>query len=131
LVGVVNESFVRRFLPGRSALGALVYPVRPLGSDDQPTPITIIGIVNDAIYRTVREEPEPTLYQPLSQRTSRIPPAEIALSIRVSRDSPMRLAHSVAAALAALDRDLAYTFRPFGDQVKASLVQERVVAWVS
>jgi ABC-type antimicrobial peptide transport system permease subunit len=41
------------------------------------------------------------------------------------------LAHSVATALTAVDRDLAFSFRPLADQVNASLTQERVIAMLS
>jgi ABC-type antimicrobial peptide transport system permease subunit len=41
------------------------------------------------------------------------------------------MAHGIAAAIAAVDRDVAFSFRPLADQVRASLIQERLVALLS
>jgi ABC-type antimicrobial peptide transport system permease subunit len=43
----------------------------------------------------------------------------------------MLLARGVSAALIAVDRDLAFSFRPLADQVNAARHQERLVAWLS
>jgi predicted permease len=57
-VGIVNEAFVRRFFSGREPLGASIK------SGDS---LQIVGIVKDAVYASVREQPPPTLYVPLRQ----------------------------------------------------------------
>ena len=51
---VVNEAFVRRFLPDRNPLGA---KVRYWGSE-----ATIVGVVSTGKYRSLSEPPKPFLY---------------------------------------------------------------------
>lgn len=126
---MVNEAFVRKFFPGRNAIGATVAPLPPPGSGDAPLPKTIVGVVGDAVYRSLRDEAPPTVYQPLAQREGA--PSDVSISIQASAGSPVLLVRAVAAALTAVDRDLAFTFRPLADQVDASLAQERLVATLS
>jgi predicted permease len=127
-VAVVNEAFVRRFLPGREPLGAIVeFP--SLTSQAQPSR-QIVGVVEDAVYRNLREPLRPTLYQPLAQvgAIPRIPLAAASISVRVAAGSPLAASRSIADALARVDRDVTFAFRPLSDQVRASLTQERLVA---
>jgi ABC-type antimicrobial peptide transport system permease subunit len=71
------------------------------------------------------------VYVPLAQRDFGPPATEINIGVRSSAGSSVQLAHSVAAALTAVDRNLTFSFRPLTDQVDASLRQERVVAILS
>jgi len=102
----------------------------------------IIGVVEDAVYRNLREPVGPTLYQPMAQYDpSRFPLPSFSISVRsafakASADkaaggSSAQLSRSVAEALTRVDRDLSFSFRPLADQVKASLIQERMVAMLS
>ncbi|MBL8112871.1 MAG: ABC transporter permease [Acidobacteria bacterium] len=59
-VTIVNEAFEKRFFPGGNALGRLVKV-----GDAKAAPSRIVGIVKDAKYRTLGEEPRPFLYQTL------------------------------------------------------------------
>ena len=126
---IVNEAFVRKFLAGKDPIGATVAFER---GHDAPVPKTVIGVVGNAVYNSLRAEDAPTEYAPLAQLDF---PAhmlsEMAISVRASAGSPMRLARSIAAALMAVDRDLVFGFRPMTDQVSASLTQERLVAMLS
>jgi predicted permease len=129
-VALVNEAFVRRFLPGRNPLGATIE--FPSGTAQTTPSCTIIGVVEDAVYRNLREPIRPTLYQPLAQyNASRFPLPGASLSLRSLGREPALLSRSVAAALTSVDPDLAFSFRPLEDQVRASLIQERIVAMVS
>ncbi len=126
---IVNETFVRKFLNGRSPLGRAMAFER---LRDLPSLKTIVGVVGDATYNGQRADSAPIAYSPLAQFD--FPgsvPTDITLSIRASAGSPMILARSVAAALIAEDPDLAFTFRPMTDQVSASLTQERVIAMLA
>jgi putative ABC transport system permease protein len=125
-VAVVNDAFARKFLPGRNPIGETV-TFAPAG----PVPRTIVGVVGDAVYISVRDGVRPTVYVPLAQRDFGPPATEINIGVRSSAGSSVQLAHSVAAALAAVDRNLTFSFRPLADQVDASLTQERVVAILS
>ena len=97
----------------------------------QPAAITIVGVVGDAVFMSLRHDVPPTMYQPLAQWPWGNPPGEISISVRSAAGSPAKLAPAVAAALTAVNRDVAFSFRPLADQVNASLVQERLVAMLS
>jgi ABC-type antimicrobial peptide transport system permease subunit len=57
--------------------------------------------------------------------------ASMNLSVRFSAGSPALLTKSVAAAISAVNPELAMTFRPLASQIDASLTQERVLAMLS
>jgi predicted permease len=129
-VAVVNEAFVRRFFPGRNAVGGTIE--YPSGTSQHTPPSLIVGVVEDAVYRNLREPIRPTLYQPLAQYdATRFPLPSASISVRAAAGSPTLLSRSVASALTSMDRDLAFTFRPLADQINASLIQERMVAMLS
>jgi predicted permease len=56
---IVNEAFARRFLPGLNPIGHHV--------SDPAAKYEIIGVVKDAKYRTLREQVQPMVYEPLFQ----------------------------------------------------------------
>jgi predicted permease len=59
---IVNESFVRRFFPGDSALGRRFFRV---GRGNTLIAQDIVGIAGDAKYDSVRDTTPPTVYAPL------------------------------------------------------------------
>ena len=61
LVAIVNETFVRRFLPGEQPIGQSVR----LGFDaGEPRRYEIVGVVGDTVYTTPREGMLATMYVP-------------------------------------------------------------------
>jgi putative ABC transport system permease protein len=128
-VVIVNEAFVRKFLPDRQPLGAVVGFDRGRGV---PVEKTIVGVVGDALYSSVYKVDEPVEYAPLGQLDFPRPPATDAIvSVRAAGGSPMPLVRSIAARLAAASPDLTFAFRPLSEQIGASLTQERVIAVLS
>jgi putative ABC transport system permease protein len=130
-VVLVNQAFAKRFLNGDNPVGRTVSLTA--GSPSAEAPREIVGLVSDAVYRSLREPVPPTMYVPLAQfDDSRRPaPPSMSISVRAHTGSPAALARGVAAAITDLNRDLALTFRPLTDQVNASLTQERIVALLS
>jgi len=127
-VVVVNEAFVRRFLPRRSAVGETIAARTVVGVvGDQ---IVQGGYKADGVVRSRRDVAPPTIYMPLAQSAGSGPPdgTSVSISLRSSAASPVLLRRHVAAALTAVDRDLAFTFRPLADDVSAALAQDRLVA---
>jgi hypothetical protein len=122
---LVNEAFVRKFLPTTNPVGATIAFERGAGA---PAAKTIIGVVGDAVYGSLRDLTPPVEYAPLGQADFGPPRPTFSLSVRASGGSPVSLERRIAAALTAVDRDLVFTFRPLADQVTASLTQERLVA---
>jgi len=125
-VALVNEAYVRKFLPNRNPIGETVKIL-------ETPPKTIVGVVQDTVYVSVRDGVRPTVYVPLAQPNAvgRGPTANVNISVRSSDGSPAVLAPRVAAALTAVDRNLAFTFRPLQDRIDASLTRERLVALLS
>jgi predicted permease len=129
-VVVVNEAFARRFFPAESPIGkAVVSTWAPAGQ--VPRSRTIVGVVDNAVAMSLRDDAPATMYVPLAQHEWGRPLTEIQISVRSSADSLAALAPSVAAALSTADRDLAFSFRPLAEQVNASLAQERLVAMLA
>ena len=127
---LVNQAFVRRFLAGTNPLGHTVHTDGVRGPGPR---MEIVGVVADAVYRSLRDPVPPTMYIPLGHYDAALQPPlpAVSLSVRASGGSPALLTKSIAAAIGAIDPNLALTFRPLSDQVNASLTQERVVAMLS
>jgi putative ABC transport system permease protein len=123
-VVLVNEAFVRKFFPGRNPIGATFSGV-------SQTQKTIVGVVGDAVYVSLREGVQPTIYAPLTQWGILPTPLGFNISVRTSTDAPASLSRSIASALMRVDGDLTLGFRPLADRVDASLVQERLLAMLS
>jgi len=64
-VAVVNDAFVRTFVPDGRPLGRYVW--REARSNAPATRYEIVGLVKNAKYRTLRETPPPTVYLPAAQ----------------------------------------------------------------
>jgi predicted permease len=126
-VVIVNETFAKKFVPGRSPVGARI---RQPGFGPRPSiDREIVGVVRDAAYRSLRDPVPPTMYIPFAQE--REPPSSLSLSVRSAGPSPVLLTRSLADALTPVHRDLAMSFRPLAEQVDAALTQERLVAMLS
>lgn len=132
-IALVNEAFVQRFLSNRHPIGATI--TVGLGPQGQTRigPKSVVGVVGNAVYRSVREEVQPTMYLPLAQWPDVGIPLTptVYLAVRPTTGSPAALAPSVAAMLRGIDRDVTLTFHPLADQVEASMAQERLVAMLS
>ncbi len=129
-VVLVNQAFAARFFNGANPLG---HTVTIDGGGPRAQSREIVGLVRDAVYRSLRDPVPPTMYTPLAQfDDSRRPaPAEMSICVRALSGSPALLARSVSAAISTVNPDLALTFRTLTDQVNASLMQERAVAMLS
>jgi len=95
-VVVINRTMAERFWPGKSAVGQTI---RIRGDT---TPVEIIGVVADMKYFGHEARPEPEMYVPHAQ----VPVNAMTLVVR-TRDDPSRVAAKFAAAVRALDREIA------------------------
>ncbi|MBZ5560759.1 MAG: FtsX-like permease family protein, partial [Acidobacteriia bacterium] len=129
-VMLVNETFARRFLRDRPIVGARAVTPTP-GSRATPQSRTIVGVVADARYRSVREPAPPTMYFPLAQWDLLIPFAGGSLSVRAAQGAPELLARETAAALTKIDPNLEFQTHLLVNQIDSSLTQERLVAMLS
>jgi putative ABC transport system permease protein len=122
-VAVVNQAFARRFAGGQNVVGQRVRSVTPGGFD-----MLIVGVVNDSVYRTVRLGVVPTLYLPMYQAGFR----GSAFSVTAKLTSPRaRVERDIADAIGKAAPDLTFRFRDYSDQLRATVIQERLVALMS
>jgi predicted permease len=127
-VVIVNQAFQRQFLGDANPLGRTV---RQVGMPKEPPPAEIVGVVEDAAYRSLRDPVPPTMYLPLAQMDTASGPAPaVSISLRSAGPPPSTFIRSAAAAISAVDPNLSLTFRPLADQVNAALIQERLLAMV-
>jgi predicted permease len=123
-VAIVNQTFARKFTNGVNPIGRIVR----LGTAyfaEAPLEFEIIGLAGDAVYRNLRDPIPPTVYLPSVQRDR--PMNTAIIGVRTTGD-PRRLARSVGAAIAGVDRNVVLTFRPHTDLIATNLVQERLIA---
>jgi len=124
---VVNEAFAGKFLRGRDPVGATVSFDGPAG----PIVKTVVGIVGDAAYNSMREQGVPIEYLPLAQGQIAPRVNDMTISVRAAVGSPTRLVRAITDTLTAADRDLVFSFRTMNDQIDASLVQDQLIALLS
>jgi len=121
-VAIVNEQFVKQYLPGQRPLGVHVGFGTGPGTE---TPIEIVGVVATAKYTSMRSEPKAQLYLPYLQA-----PSVIGMTMYVrTLQKPQSLAESMRHVTRELDPTLPlYNVRTVQEQVNQSLVNERLIA---
>jgi len=132
-VMIVNQTFVRRFLNGRKAVGEVVrVTARLLPTGDIPVgDLTIVGVVGDTIFQSMRESPRAALFIPLRQYGPLVPHVNFFLAVRSAGPSVGSLERGVAAALTAVQSDITLKFEPVQTEVATALAQDRLLALVS
>jgi putative ABC transport system permease protein len=136
-VAIVNEAFVRRYLPGEQPIGQRVrLAFDPLGFNreigvGQQSRHEIVGVVGDAVYTTPREGMLATMYVPVAQRAPETFWPAVLLTINAAPGRRAIVEHDVAAALRRADPTVAFTFGTFDQLVEATATQERLIAMLS
>ncbi|HEX6943083.1 MAG TPA: FtsX-like permease family protein, partial [Gemmatimonadaceae bacterium] len=124
---IVNEAYVRRHFGTENPLGQLI--VEEPASFADPTPLEIVGVVEDAVYRSVREPVPPTMYWSVAQQVR--PPVMMSIMVRVRTASFGTVSRDAIAAVTAESSNITTSVRPFSDIVDAALSRERLVAKLS
>lgn len=131
-VMLVNEAFVRRFAAGREVVGTTlavamrIPPVAdlPMGSK------TIVGVVADTVFYSIKEPVGPTIYVPLSQWDWPLTQYSFYIGMRSTADAASA-SRAVATALREINNDLVLEFEPLSRHVDDSLAANRVLAVLS
>jgi putative ABC transport system permease protein len=126
-VVIVNETFVRKHFNDENPIGQ--YIVEEAASFADPTPLEIVGVVQDAVYRSLREPVPATMYWPLAQQAR--PQVAMTLMVRLRTDGLASIARPATEAILGVNSNLTTSIRPFSDIVSAALSQERLVARLS
>jgi predicted permease len=130
-VMIVNQAFARRFSPGVSPVGRpLTLTFRAQGDYSLGT-MTIVGVVRDSVFRSIRFPDEPTVYLPLSQDADPILTNNFYLAVRSKGQPPEQLTSAVTAAILDVNRDIVVKVRPIGDEVRDAMAQDRTLAQLS
>jgi putative ABC transport system permease protein len=128
LVVIVNQAFARKFMNGQNPIGRTL---RQTGSKEVKPFKEVVGLVEDAVYRSVRLDIPPTMYFPFSQ-IGNDAPSSFALSVRAAAGQPPALlTKGIVDASSQVNQDLALTFRTLTGNINASMTQERLVAILS
>jgi predicted permease len=126
-VVIVNDAFVRTFMPGRSPVGETVRHPR-----SRPEVLrTIVGVVGDAVFESQREGIQPMVYLPVAQSGGGPSGTAISLGVRPAVGSPVQLAPLVRHAVRGVDPGVSFGLALLEDHVQASVRQERLVAILS
>ncbi len=117
-VVIVNEEFARRYFPGANALGKRVR------TDSEGPYAEVVGVVKNAKYRGLREEPLPFFYTPHAQDAK----PSMTLFVRTQSD-PLAVLPSVRAELKSLDKNLTlYRIDTLSAHLSAALSSDRMIA---
>lgn len=117
---IVNETFARRFWPGRSAVGQ---PVEILGRGI----LTVAGVVGDHAYYQIGEAPMPFMYIP----TALGPPGSFTLYVRTKQDAAAVM-KALKPQMAGVDSRLApYDVMTFEELRRVPLFPARFTMWAA
>lgn len=126
-VAIVSESFVRRFLGGRNAIGRII---RTAPEPNYPAAsYQIVGIVKDTKYADLREEiPPPQSYAPASQ----FPNAGPWVTVLIRSSSPLgAVTEATRAKLGSVNPNISMEFVVLKTSIEDRLVRERMLALLS
>jgi predicted permease len=122
-VAIINESFARQFLSGRSPLGATF---RLEGSRGVPeTAYQIVGVVKNTKYLDLREDFKPIVFLAMSQNEQ---PGTFDQYLLRSHLPLASLMTSVKQSISGAYPETSFHFHDFKAQIRESLVQERMMA---
>lgn len=124
---IVNQVFARQHFGEENPLGQLI--VEEPASFANPEPLEIVGVVEDAVYRSVREPVPPTMYWPVAQQAR--PPLVMSLMVRLRTGATASISRAANEAIVSVNSNLTTSIRPFSDILDAALSQERLVARLS
>ena len=120
-VVIVNRALAERYFPGRSAVGQRLAEFGPMGTDAE-----IVGVVDNARYRSLRGEAAPMIYVAHSQFYM----PRMSLVVQTTLP-PATMRQALVAAAASIDPDLPlFQIQTMPERLRASLAVERLLAWL-
>jgi putative ABC transport system permease protein len=127
-VAIVNDAFVRLFMPGRQPIGETIRIGGPGGAE---TRLAIVGLVGDTVYASTREGMVATMYVALAQRPPDAFWPSVLLTINAPPERRAAIERDVAAALTSVDPTVGLGFGNFDELVAATITQERLVTMLA
>lgn len=127
---LVNEAFANQMFPGQPLVGRpLALTVRAPQGDVLWQTRTVVGVVSDAAYRSLRDPAKPMMYVPLAQREP-TPQTGCVLVVRGTAPSGV-LMRNVSAVIAKANPNLTVVYETLTQQIDESLAQDRMLALLS
>ena len=125
-VAIINEAFRDHYLGGGNPIGKqFKFRVGP----GQPDPFyEVIGVVKNTKYTNLREVLGPQMYFPATQETD--PSPFLTVIVRTDGD-PNDLRASIASAVREVNPSIVLAFTVMSDQLRDSLLRERMMAALS
>jgi predicted permease len=122
-VAIVNEAFAQKVFGGDNPVGR---SFRVFGPAGKPDPVyQIVGLVRNTKYYELREDYQPISFLPMAQDES--PDAEATYVLRTS--APVGgVLRAITAAVAEVNPGLGIEFSVLTEQLKESLMRERLMA---
>jgi predicted permease len=122
-VAVISEAMARRLFPDSQALGQRF----GLGGPERSEDIEVIGVVKDAKYGNLMEEPKSMAYYPYSQSINYLSNFEVNFS-----GEPGALVAEIRRAIKEVNRDLPIVEAVrMSEHVGRSLIQQKLIAKLS
>jgi predicted permease len=119
-VAIVNEAFARRFFKGRNPIG--------LHFGREKETYQVVGLVKDAKYKDLREDPPPIFYRPAWQTDNGV---ASAIEIRAQGDLTALTAALSETARQVDPRMKMRQVAPFHEVIDRTLATEKMVAQIS
>jgi predicted permease len=125
-VAIVSQSMARKYFGAANPLGR---HFRLQNGNTPNAPVEIIGIVKDAKYGSLRDEPSPFAFIPWSQGGA--PGPLTGFELRTAGGSPTGLISGVKAAIARVNPDVSIEFQTLAGKVDDSIQRETLLATLS
>jgi len=127
-VAIVTESFVKKYFEGQNPIGRAFQIEEGAGA---PRPLyQIVGVAKDTKYTDLREEFKPIGFFPISQGDVKELSPFMQVVIRSS--APLStITPQVSAAVGAVNGGIILQYQTMKDQVRDSLLRERLMATLS
>jgi len=125
-VAIINETMARRFFEGVNPIGQTYRFDGPPGTA-QPQ-IQVVGIMRDAKYEELSEEPLPQAFMPIDQMPEAMDSLKFVIRSNVDLGA---LAPAAVKAIGAINKAIPLRFQTLSQQVDDSLARERALATLS
>jgi len=122
-VAIVSKSMAQKYYGAANPIGQ---HFRIRDGNITGGPVEIVGIVNDAKYGSLREEPSPFVFIPWSQ--GGVPGPLTSFELRSAGGAPTALIAGVKSAIAGVNRDVSIEFKTLSAKVDSSIEREKLLA---
>ena len=126
-VAIVDRAFAEKYLPRNERAVGQRFTLS--GHANGPAPFEVVGVVDNTLHRSLRDEKTPTVFRPFAQWDASLTSA--ALSLRAAVGNPKALSRAVAEAVTREYPGARVSLNSLDDQIAASITEDRLVARMS